>query len=115
MSLCLFIIEIERSQDKNRQGADGSQGERECDPDAFILLAFSHNSLLAPIFFPKRVDLAFDYQPSPIVVGLRALVLKGTEKTPVWLWVQDLSPETLAGIRPRKDGAAFKRGFRNTF
>jgi len=53
--------------------------------------------LLIPVFFRKNVDLAFVYQPSPITVGLPALVLKAIEKTPVWIWVQDLWPETLAG------------------
>jgi colanic acid biosynthesis glycosyl transferase WcaI len=53
--------------------------------------------LLVPVFFRKRVDLVFVYQPSPITVGLPALVLKGIEQIPVWIWVQDLWPETLAG------------------
>jgi colanic acid biosynthesis glycosyl transferase WcaI len=53
--------------------------------------------LLVPVFFRKRVDLGFVYQPSPITVGLPALVLKGIEQIPVWIWVQDLWPETLAG------------------
>jgi glycosyltransferase involved in cell wall biosynthesis len=53
--------------------------------------------LLIPVFFRKNVDLVFAYQPSPITVGLPALVLKALEKTPVWIWVQDLWPETLAG------------------
>ena len=53
--------------------------------------------LLVPVFFRKKVDLAFVYQPSPITVGLPALVLKAMDRTPVWIWVQDLWPETLAG------------------
>jgi colanic acid biosynthesis glycosyl transferase WcaI len=53
--------------------------------------------LLVPVFFRKKVDLAFVYQPSPITVGLPALLLKAMEKTRVWIWVQDLWPETLAG------------------
>ena len=53
--------------------------------------------LLVPSFFRKRVDLVFVYQPSPITVGLPALMLKAIEKTPVWIWVQDLWPETLVG------------------
>ena len=53
--------------------------------------------VVTPIFFRKSVDLVFVYQPSPITVGLPALVLKAMEKTPVWIWVQDLWPETLAG------------------
>jgi glycosyltransferase involved in cell wall biosynthesis len=52
---------------------------------------------LVPVFFRKRVDLVFVYQPSPITIGLPALVLKAMEQTPVWIWVQDLWPETLAG------------------
>jgi len=53
--------------------------------------------LLVPLSFRRRVDLVFVYQPSPVTVGLPALVLKAMEKTPVWIWVQDLWPETLAG------------------
>jgi len=53
--------------------------------------------LLIPFFFRKNVDLVFVYQPSPITVGLPALVLKAMEQTSVWIWVQDLWPETLAG------------------
>lgn len=53
--------------------------------------------LVVPVFFRNKVDLAFVYQPSPITVGLPALMLKAMEKTPVWIWVQDLWPETLAG------------------
>ena len=53
--------------------------------------------LLVPISFRKKVDLVFVYQPSPITVGLPALVLKAMEQTPVWIWVQDLWPETLVG------------------
>jgi hypothetical protein len=44
-----------------------------------------------------------------------SLGLKATEKTPVWIWVQELWPETPGGIRSRKDGAAFKGVFRHTF
>lgn len=53
--------------------------------------------LVTPIFFRKRVDLVFVYQPSPITVGLPALILKGLDHLPVWIWVQDLWPETLVG------------------
>jgi len=53
--------------------------------------------LLVPVFFRKKVDLVFVYQPSPITVGLPALVLKSMEQTPIWIWVQDLWPETLVG------------------
>jgi len=50
---------------------------------------------VAPIFFRKGVNLVFVYQPSPITVGLPALVLKRLDNVPVWMWVQDLWPESL--------------------
>lgn len=61
----------------------------------YLSLALSA-CLVAPVFFRKKVDLAFVYQPSPITVGLPALVLKSLDHVPVWMWVQDLWPETLA-------------------
>ena len=60
----------------------------------YLSLALSA-CLVAPVFFGKKVDLAFVYQPSPITVGLPALVLKRLYHVPVWMWVQDLWPETL--------------------
>jgi glycosyltransferase involved in cell wall biosynthesis len=64
--------------------------------------------LLVPISFRRRVDLVFVYQPSPITVGLPALVLKALEKIPVWIWVQDLWPETLAGTGMVRSGFLLK-------
>jgi len=61
----------------------------------YLSLAFS-GCILAPLFFRKRVDLVFVYQPSPITIGLPARVLKIIDHVPVWMWVQDLWPETLA-------------------
>jgi glycosyltransferase involved in cell wall biosynthesis len=53
-------------------------------------------SLSIPFLFSSRPDLVFVYQPSPITVALPALVLKRLEHIPVWMWVQDIWPETLA-------------------
>jgi colanic acid biosynthesis glycosyl transferase WcaI len=64
--------------------------------------------LLVPVFFRKRVDLVFVYQPSPITVGLPALVLKAIEQIPVWIWVQDLWPETLVGTGMVRSGTLLK-------
>jgi colanic acid biosynthesis glycosyl transferase WcaI len=63
---------------------------------------------LVPVFFRKRVDLVFVYQPSPITVGLPALVLKAIEQIPVWIWVQDLWPETLVGTGMVRSGTLLK-------
>jgi colanic acid biosynthesis glycosyl transferase WcaI len=57
-------------------------------------LAFSA-CMVVPILFRKKVDLVFVYQPSPITVGLPGLILKLLDRVPVWMWVQDLWPETL--------------------
>jgi colanic acid biosynthesis glycosyl transferase WcaI len=61
----------------------------------YLSLALSA-SFLVPFSFRKGVDLVFVHQPSPITVGLPALLLKRLDQVPVWMWVQDLWPETLA-------------------
>jgi glycosyltransferase involved in cell wall biosynthesis len=59
---------------------------------SFALLA----SLLAPLRCPGRFDLILVYEPSPVTVGLPALVLKRVKRAPLLFWVQDLWPETLS-------------------
>jgi glycosyltransferase involved in cell wall biosynthesis len=54
-------------------------------------------TLLAPFRCPGRYDIILVYQPSPITVGLPALVLKWWKNAPILFWVQDLWPQTLAG------------------
>lgn len=53
-------------------------------------------SLLGPFRAPRNVDLIFVYEPSPITVGLPALVLKAARRVPIIFWVQDLWPESLS-------------------
>ena len=49
------------------------------------------------VFFLRgKYDLIFVYEPSPITVGLPAIVLKKIRSEPVFLWVQDLWPESLS-------------------
>lgn len=52
-------------------------------------------SLLGPFLCRGRYDLIFVYEPSPVTVGLPAIVLKRLKKLPVIFWVQDLWPESL--------------------
>jgi colanic acid biosynthesis glycosyl transferase WcaI len=52
--------------------------------------------VLAPLICRERYDLIFVYEPSPITVGLPALVLKHLKSIPIMFWVQDLWPESLA-------------------
>ena len=54
-------------------------------------------SLLGPLLCRGRYDLIFVYEPSPVTVGLPAIVLKRLKRLPVMFWVQDLWPESLPG------------------
>ena len=53
-------------------------------------------SLLAPLHCRGSFDLIFVYEPSPITVGLPAIVLKKLKRAPIMFWVQDLWPESLS-------------------
>lgn len=59
---------------------------------SFAVLA----SLLAPFRCRKEIDLIFVYEPSPVTVGIPAIVLKKLRGTPIMFWVQDLWPESLS-------------------
>jgi len=52
--------------------------------------------LLAPLRCRERVDAIIVFEPSPITVGLPALVLKKIHRAPILFWVQDLWPESLS-------------------
>jgi colanic acid biosynthesis glycosyl transferase WcaI len=54
------------------------------------------SSILAPFICRDKYDIIFVYEPSPITVGLPALVLKKIKSAPVFFWVQDLWPESLS-------------------
>ena len=53
-------------------------------------------SLLGPFYCREKFDLIFVFEPSPITVGLPALVLKKLKSVPIIFWVQDLWPESLS-------------------
>jgi len=67
-----------------------------------IRLALNYLSfaLTASIDGPLRAGRKFDailvYEPSPVTVGLPALVMKAVSGAPVLFWVQDLWPESLS-------------------
>jgi colanic acid biosynthesis glycosyl transferase WcaI len=52
-------------------------------------------SLLGPLLCRGRFDLIFVYEPSPVTVGLPAMVMKRVKRAPILFWVQDLWPESL--------------------
>ena len=52
-------------------------------------------SILAPLRVRGDFDVVLVYEPSPVTVGLPALVLKALKRAPLLFWVQDLWPESL--------------------
>lgn len=64
--------------------------------------------LLGPLRCRGPYDLIFVYEPSPISVGLPALLLGSIKCAPVMLWIQDLWPETLTAMGLR--GTALAAG-----
>lgn len=69
-------------------------------------------SVLAPLRCRGRYDAILVYEPSPITVGLPALVLRLITGAPVLFWVQDLWPESLeatGAVRKRWVLALFGR------
>ncbi len=52
-------------------------------------------SLIGPLLCRRKFDAIFVFGPSPITVGLPAMVLKKIHGTPILFWVQDLWPESL--------------------
>lgn len=54
------------------------------------------SSIFSPMICRDKYDLIFVFEPSPITVGLPALVLKKVKSIPILFWVQDLWPESLA-------------------
>lgn len=59
---------------------------------SFSLLA----SILGPLYCRGRFDAIFVYEPSPVTVGIPAIVLKKFRGAPIFFWIQDLWPESLS-------------------
>jgi Glycosyltransferase len=53
-------------------------------------------SILGPFKCRDPYDVIFVYEPSPITVGLPAIVMKKIKSAPIVFWVQDLWPESLS-------------------
>jgi glycosyltransferase involved in cell wall biosynthesis len=53
-------------------------------------------SLLAPFRCRKEIDVILVFEPSPVTVGIPAIVLKKLRGPPIMFWVQDLWPESLS-------------------
>jgi len=65
-------------------------------------ISFAFFSAIKSLTLEKKPDLIFVYQPSPITVGIPALVASYKfKRVPIFFWVQDLWPDSL------KDTATF--------
>ena len=53
-------------------------------------------SLLGPFYCRGKFDLIFVYEPSPVTVGVPAVLLRKVKSAPVMFWMQDLWPESLS-------------------
>ncbi|HEB56706.1 MAG TPA: glycosyltransferase WbuB [Gammaproteobacteria bacterium] len=66
-------------------------------------------SILGPVKLSgRKFDRIFVFEPSPITVGLPAIVLKYFKKAPILFWVLDLWPETLSAINVVKSKIVLK-------
>jgi len=65
-----------------------------------LTLNYLSFALFASTFIPTlcrgKFDLIFVFEPSPITVGLPALLFKRLKSIPIMLWIQDLWPESLS-------------------
>ncbi|HWR26537.1 MAG TPA: glycosyltransferase family 4 protein, partial [candidate division Zixibacteria bacterium] len=52
-------------------------------------------SMWGPFLCKDKYDVIFVYEPSPITVGIPAIVMKRIKTAPVMFWMQDLWPESL--------------------
>ena len=65
-------------------------------------------SVWGPFICRDSYDIIFVYEPSPITVGIPALVLKKIKSAPVMFWMQDLWPESLTAAGAVKSKIVLK-------
>jgi colanic acid biosynthesis glycosyl transferase WcaI len=57
----------------------------------------------------SRPDVVLAYEPSPVTVGIPAIVMRWMKRAPLLFWVQDLWPESLAATGAIRARWALKR------
>lgn len=70
----------------------------------YISYAFFASLQALRLGLTKKYDAIVVFQLSPVLVGIPAVIVKRLQKAPVYFWVQDLWPESLAvagGIKNR--------------
>jgi colanic acid biosynthesis glycosyl transferase WcaI len=64
----------------------------------YLSFVFSASGIGSLKLTGKKFDVIFVYEPSPITVGIPAIIIKTLKKAPIAFWVLDLWPETLSAI-----------------
>ena len=59
-------------------------------------LSFAFFSILTLLRIKERPDVIFVYEPSPVTVGVPAVIARWKFKVPIYFWVQDLWPDSIA-------------------
>jgi glycosyltransferase involved in cell wall biosynthesis len=59
-------------------------------------LTFAFFSMFTSLKIKEIPDIIFVYEPSPITVGIPAVIAKWKFKVPIYFWVQDLWPDSIA-------------------
>ncbi|MDQ1331100.1 MAG: hypothetical protein QG578_1366 [Thermodesulfobacteriota bacterium] len=65
-------------------------------------------SICGPFLCKGDFDIIFVYEPSPVTVGIPAIVLKKIKSSPVIFWMQDLWPESLTAAGAVKSKIVLK-------
>lgn len=63
------------------------------------------SSIVGPLLCRGKFDKIFVFEPSPVTVGIPAIIMKFFKKAPVFFWVLDLWPESLSAtgaVRSKK-------------
>ncbi len=55
-------------------------------------------SLLGPLRCREKFDVILVFQPSPVTIGIAAVVMKIVRRAPILFWIQDLWPESLIAV-----------------
>ncbi|RZL46285.1 MAG: glycosyltransferase WbuB [Pedobacter sp.] len=58
-------------------------------------LSFAFFSSIRALFLKAHFDKILVYEPSPITVGIPAIIFKFRKKIPIYFWVQDLWPQSV--------------------
>lgn len=61
-------------------------------------ISFAFFSSIRLFFIKDKFDKIFVFEPSPITVGIPAVVCKLRFNAPIYFWVQDLWPESLTAV-----------------